>query len=277
MKRIYFIVLNVFLVLLFASCTSVKISTIKNEQKKISDVSGYLVYCNIADMELRNTLESSIVEKFTEKGKKAKESILLFPPIREYSYTEINEKCMNEGLNAKLTISPINSSTETGYMYMYGVLMPVSSTNYSFDLILQDLVDNEIIIRSTVNTEGSSIKYIASTIAKKIVNEFSVEENKELLNLLQTGLSDLNPELRIESINSTKYTIIGKSKLGDITINSNAVILEFPNSFYLVSDEKKIAKVVKNNDTSIYQISMNNPDNLKYIVNLINEYNEVKK
>ena len=59
-------------------------------------------------MELRKSLEVAIVEKFTAKGKKAKESILMFPPIKEYDSLEIKEKCMNNGLNAKLTISPNN-------------------------------------------------------------------------------------------------------------------------------------------------------------------------
>ena len=182
MKRKYFFVFNLFLIVLLTSCATVKVSTVKNNEKKMSDITGYFVYCNIADMELRKSLEVAIVEKFTTKGKKAKESILMFPPIKEYDSLEIKEKCMNNGLNAKLTISPINTSTETGYMYMYGMLMPVTSTNYSFDLSLLDFSDNETIIHSTVNTEGDSIKYITSTIAQKIVNELiKIEENETVL------------------------------------------------------------------------------------------------
>ena len=181
MKIKYFIIFNLFLIILLSSCATVKVSTIKNEDKKMSDVTGYFVYCNIADMELRKSLESAIVENFSAKGKKAKESIVMFPPIKEYNSSEIKEKCLNNGLNAQLTISPINTSTDTGYMYMYGMLMPITSTNYSFDLILVDFNDNETIIHSTVNTEGDSIKYITSTIAQKIVNELIKIEEKEYI------------------------------------------------------------------------------------------------
>ena len=178
----YLILINLFFILFLTSCSSVKVSSIKNEEKRMSDITGYFVYCNIADMELRKSLEVAIVEKFSAKGKKAKESILMFPPIKEYDSLEIKEKCMKDGLNAKLTISPINTSSETGYMYMYGMLMPVTISNYSFDLILLDFSDNETIIRSTVNTEASSIKYITSTIAQKIVNELiKIEENENVL------------------------------------------------------------------------------------------------
>ena len=136
MKRKYFFVFNLFLIVLLTSCATVKVSTVKNNEKKMSDITGYFVYCNIADMELRKSLEVAIVEKFTAKGKKAKESILMFPPIKEYDSLEIKEKCMNNGLNAKLTISPTNTSTETGHMHTHCKIMRQTTHNNSIKFTL---------------------------------------------------------------------------------------------------------------------------------------------
>ena len=176
MKKYLFLIILPFL---FFSCASIKISTIKNDNKKLYDISGYLVYCDIADIELRTNLEKEIVNCFLKIEKKAKESIVLFPPLRDYNTTEIYEKSKENELNAKLTITQINSSSATGYMYMYGMLVPVSSTNYTFDIIVQDLTDGEIILRSTLNTEGGSLKYIISNIAERLVTELQNEEIKE--------------------------------------------------------------------------------------------------
>ena len=179
MRKKHLLIFLIALSFMLFSCASIKISTIKNENKKLSKISGYLVYCDIADIELRTNLEKEIVNQFLKVNEKANESIALFPPLKNYSTSEINEKSKENGLNAKLTLTPINSSSETGYMYMYGMLVPVSSTNYSFDITVQDFTDNEVILRSTLNSEGDSIKYIISSIATKIVNELQNEEIKE--------------------------------------------------------------------------------------------------
>ena len=175
-KLVYVMVM----LLVITSCTSVNISSIKNYEKKISEVSGILVFSDMVDMELRLSLEKEIVNQFVLNGKYAKESILLFPPIKDYSVSELKEKCELERITARLKISPISSSTETGFMYMYGTLVPVSSTDYSFDMILQDLSDDAIILRSTVSVaDGGSIKSVIDDVAKKIVAEIIAEGRKE--------------------------------------------------------------------------------------------------
>ena len=103
----------------------------------------------------------------------------LFPPFKDYDIFEIRDKCKKNGLNTKLVVTPINSSSETAYTYISGALIPISSTNYTFDIMMIDLENEEIIIRSTLKTEGDSIEYISSYIAKRIVTEMQKEEEKE--------------------------------------------------------------------------------------------------
>lgn len=174
-----------FIILFFNSCASINFTTVKNDNKYISDAKGFLVFCNIEDMKLRKNFEKSIVDQLKESGRNAKESILLFPPVREYSALELKEKCVNEGLDVKLEIKQINSTTQTGYVYMYGMLLPVSSTDYTFDLVIQDFNDGEIILRSTINTDGDSLKSMISDIARRIVVEIKNESQKEKINFLQ--------------------------------------------------------------------------------------------
>ena len=177
-KNIFFIIVLLFVI---TSCATVDFYNIKNEEKNISGIKGYLIQFDIEDMKLRNSLETELVKRISNNGKKAKESILLFPPIREYTAVEIMEKCIAENLNAKILITLENVENEKAFMFMYGILMPVSTSNYTFDMKIIDINGNQIIIHSTIKTEGDSLKYICSQLSKKIVNELLKEEEKETL------------------------------------------------------------------------------------------------
>ena len=272
MKK-YFI-LSILLSFLLFSCTSIKVSTVKNNDKRISEISGFLVFCDIADIGLRTELENNIVKKLSAKGKVAKESVVLFPPLKNYNSSEIYEESKKNELNTKLIISPITSSSKTGYMYMYGMLLPVSSTNNSFDVLLQDLESGEIIIHSTVNTEGDSLKYIISKFSEKIVSEICNEECKEFITIMQE-LS--NQELNFVTISENKYSIIGTSKIGDIIVNNGNLEIKMPMSFGTVNDERKIAEIINTENSSYYRIRINSKNDLQYIVDLLKEYSKVKK
>lgn len=174
------LLLQLSLVVLFTSCATIKVTTIKNSEKLLSDATGYMVFFNTTDMELRKQLESNIVEELKNNGKEAIVSISVFPPLKDYNKEEVKSGCIKNNCNYKITIVTSNTSVETGFVLMYGMLIPASSTNCSFDIIIQDINDNEIVMRSTVNTEGDELKYITKNIAKKIVAEIVNEEVKEI-------------------------------------------------------------------------------------------------
>lgn len=267
---------------LFYSCSSLDISTIKNPEKKLSDTSGYIVFFDNPDIGLRTELENNIVKNFSAKGKLSKESIVLFPPIKDYESSEIRQKCLENGLNLKVLITTIDKSSETATTYTYaysnGVMIPIpisaTSTHYIFDIIVQDLRDNEIIIHSTLNSEDGSLKYIISKIADKIVNEILNEECKEFISIMN-NLSE--KQLEIVSTNKTKYTITGKTKLGEINLNNGVFEIKLPISFGSVEDSKGIAEKVVKENSSYYLIKTNNADDLPYITELLKEYDQIKK
>lgn len=267
-------ILTLLLSLLLTSCASFKVSTVKNNNKNISEISGFLVFCDIADIGLRTKIETEIAQKLSSKGKIAKESIVLFPPLKNYNSLEIYEESIKNKLNAKLLIRPIDSSSETGYMYISGMLVPITSNNNSFDILLQDLEDEEIIIHSTINTEGDSLEYIISKFSQKIVYEILNEECKEFINIMEK-LS--NQEFNIVSVSKNKYSIMGSLKIGDIILNNGNLEIRMPISFGSINDERKIAEKITSDNSSYYKINVNTQNDLPYIVDLLKEYNKIKK
>ncbi len=210
MKNIGKILLSAILLFSVFSCSSTtfKLSSIKNNKKKIAEASNYIVFCDISDIGLRTELEKSIVQEFAKKGKTAKESINLFPPLKEYDPNEIKSECLRNNIYTKLQITPINSSSETGYMLMYGVLIPLTEKSNSFDIIIQDFKDDEMIMRSSLNTEGD-LKNIVSKTAVSIVDEILNEECKEYIPILD---EELKPELTVNLLAENKWTIMGEKK-----------------------------------------------------------------
>ena len=267
------LLISILFSVLFISCTSVKVSTIKNENRKLTEVTGYLILCDFADIGLRTEFENGIVQKLTKRGKNAKESVVLFPPLKNYTALEIQNESIKNNLNAKIIISHINSTSETGYMYMSGVLVPVTSTNNCIDVIVQDLINDEIIMHSTVNTEGDSLKYIITHISEKIVTAVLNEECYELVPLLQNLCKD---ELQIIQISNSKYSIKGNVKLGDININNGNCEIKLPLAFSKIEDSKGIVEIINTNESSYCRIITNNKDDLRYISELLKQYNLTK-
>lgn len=272
MKKQLLLILILFSIL-FSSCASVKVSTVKNENKKLSEVTGYLIICNFADIGLRTEFENKIVQKLTKREKNAKESVVLFPPLKNYTSLEIQDESMKNNLNAKIIISQIDSKSETGYMYMSGAIVPVTSTNNCIDVIVQDLINDEIIMHSTLNTEGDSLKYIISQVSEKIVVAILNEECYELVPLLQDLCKD---ELQILQISENKYSIKGNVKVGEFFINNGNIEIRLPLSFARVEDNKGIIETVNTSESSYCRIITNNKTDLNYISELLKQYNLTK-
>lgn len=269
-KILYFFVVCLF----FTSCSSVKISTVKNQEKRIFNTEAIVVYCNSADIEFRTILESTAKEYFEKNGKSSIQSINLFPPIREYSLTEVYEIIEQNNFDSILFISQIASEKETGFVQVYGVLVPVSSLNTSFDVQLVDLSDKQIILHSTVKSEGESLSSMAKSISKKIVSEILTEECKEFIPIIQELFDQ---DLTLQPKSEKKYSIIGTSKIGDLTISNNRLEIKLPLSFGVVNDTRGMLEKVDSDSSSYLRISTNNVNELEYIVNLLKKYNTFKE
>jgi len=166
-------------VIVFTSCATISVTTIKNDTKKLADAKGYVVFYNSNDMDLRKKVEAYVQSELVANGKKAISSFTLFPPLKEYSDNEVQQGCMENDCNFRIVITESASSTETAYIIVSGSIVPVASQNTSYDVFIQDLTDNQIVMRSTIKTEGDELKYILKRFAVRIVNEIEKEESRE--------------------------------------------------------------------------------------------------
>ena len=274
LKRFIIICISI----LFISCTSVKLTTVKNDEKNILDVSGYIVFCNFADIGLRSNLENKIVNEFTKRNISAKASIELFPPVREYSYAEMRDKSLGQSMNARIVFTTIDSTTETAYIPIYGVILPASSTYYSFDISVQDFNDNQLFMHSTLNTETDSIDGSSSDISKGIVLEILSLRSKELISEIQTMA---NGVIEIKPISDTDYQVTGKAQLGELKNSDGMLVLILPKSFSTVEDSKNLAvpvesyNIEKEQTEVVYKIQITDRNNLQYVINLLKQYDEL--
>ena len=271
----------IFLVsLLFFSCSSLEISTVKDPNRDINNLSGFLVFCDVPDIGLRTDVENKIVSFLLKKNKVAKDSISLFPPLREYDDSEIRELCQKNNLDTKIVIRLIDSTSESSlshsYNYVNGIMVatPISMTvnYYCYDVLIQNSQNEEIIMHSTVNMD-ESLKYHSSEFAEKIVYEMLNEEYKEYINILKSLFGE---ELELIPISDNKYTIQGVSKIGDITIGNGLFEIKLPAKFSSIPDEKGIVERVDTENSSYCRIVVNKAQDLSHIVDLLKEFNARK-
>lgn len=272
MKKIIGWILSV-VMLLATSCSTVKISTIKNQEKRIIDNHGIVIYSNSSDIEFRNTLETIIKDNFTKCRKNSIQSINLFPPLKSYSIEEIYEVSKKNNFDSILFISQTGSEKETGYILLYGVLVPTSTVNNSFDVQFIDLKDGVGILHSTVKAEGDTLNSMAKSVAKKIVSEILTEECKEFIPIIQNLFGQ---DLKLKQLSAGKYSIVGKTKIGDLCISNSKLEIKLPSSFNVVKDIRGLTETLVDNRGSYCRITTNDVNDLEYIVGLLKEYNATK-
>ncbi|WP_027728052.1 hypothetical protein [Treponema sp. C6A8] len=273
MKKNLFWIFSLFSVFFMVSCASSNISAVKNEGKRILDYKRIVVFSNTADISFRKNLENEIKEKFLKYGKNAVESIILLPPLKEYSVTEIYKICKQNNYDAILSVSQMNAEKETGYIASYGVLIPATAVLSSFDVQLIDLNDEQIILRATVNSEGDSLTDISNSISKKIVNEIVSKEGEEYIPIIKTLLE---PELQLKFFSKNRYFITGTSEVGKLSINNNSVEIILPLSFSSIYDPRGFVKVVES-EPRCCKLSTTNVDDLPYMIDLIKDFNNSEK
>ena len=267
-----------FSVVLLTSCTSVKISTIKNQDKKVYNHQGIVICSNSKDIEFRTTVESKVKDYFEKYGKRTIQSIKLFPPLREYSITEIYEISKENNYDSILFISSLSEKQtgQTGYVFpfqYYFLFSTSTSYNSAFDVQLIDVTDSKAVLHSTVKAEGDSLNTITKSISKKIVSEILTAECNEYIHILQELFEQ---DLKLIQHSDKNYSIMGRTKLGDLRIKNNKLILEMPLAFSEVNDSQGLIEKVfipNNPNRSHCRITTNNRDDLEYIVSLLEEYN----
>ena len=262
-------------VLLITSCTSVKVTTLKNENKKIHNCKGIFVFVDSVDINFRTNLEKKIKENLENHDKKVIESYTVFPPLKKYSLTEMYEIGKEKNYDSVLYVTQMSAEKEREYFLLSGVLLSDTNVTSSFDVQHIDLTDSQVIFRSTVNSEGDTMNAIVRSVATKIASEFLIEECREFVPILQEMLPN---DLKITQLSKTKYSITGISKFGEISIAYGDFEITLPVSFSsVVKDERNLVERIVTSSSSYCRISTNNINDLQYIANLLITFNNSKK
>lgn len=188
-----------FLLLPFVSvcCATTKVSSFRNPDINLSEYKKIVVHGNSRDIDFQKTLESDLVNAFSEKNIQAVSSIKLMSPIKEYTVEEIQAIFSENEIDGHLYVAVVSAPDGAAYIaqmpqstfpsqYANGKLSSsayaaVSGGNAgahpraSFDIILIDVKSGQIAFKATANSEGdefSDMKNISKSLAKKIAEEY---------------------------------------------------------------------------------------------------------
>ena len=193
MKKLFLLFIPFFLI----SCASTDISSFRNPDIDISNYKKIVVYGNSRDIDFHTTLETDLVNAFTEKNIFAVSSIELISPIKEYTAEEIHNIFIENSIDGYLSVAVVSATEESAYVpqrshtnyrseYVNGKLTSVPYTTTSggysvsypkasFDIILTDIKTGQIAFKATANSEGdefSDMKTISKSLTKKIAEEY---------------------------------------------------------------------------------------------------------
>lgn len=258
---------------LFAGCASTNLESIKNEEVNFYDYKKVLVHCNTADISLRKKLETYTKNEFKKYGKPSECSIELFPPLKEYSESEINSTIEKNNFDSVLIFSPISESSKYSgstiipFVGNFAMTFPEYEQIYIYDIEFKDLKKNVLILKSTSKTSETDISSASKSIAKKIVSEIMKNEYSDLYKTLQETIKqEFEHAIFIGNDKNSKF--IYKKEIAKFSVKDNGILITLqsvPNS------EKSLftAKDTQYGNTQygkIYSYTLNSSEQIKNVV-----------
>ena len=163
---------------ILAGCATTKFDVITKPGADLTKCDNILVRSNIEDAVFKADLESRFVDNFSKNGRKA---------------TEGTNAKSEEGFDYIMDIKLLTSSIKLDHKKI-GPNLPISlkleigtshevteKATMSFDIIVTDMLDKEIIFRGTVtseteeSTEAGCVDAIFSSVASKTVKQYFVK------------------------------------------------------------------------------------------------------
>src|SRR4051812_45743614 len=91
--------------LLYVSCASVNVVGYRHPDHLSESYSNVLVAYPVADLVMRDKVESMIVEMMIKRGIAATASVTLFPPVKKIEEKAFYSKLVEQGIEAVVNIS----------------------------------------------------------------------------------------------------------------------------------------------------------------------------
>lgn len=163
---------------ILAGCATTKFDAITKPGTDLTKCDNILVKSNIEDAVFRADLESRFVDNFSKNSRKAVEASKAksedeFDYIMEVKLLTSSIKLDHKKIGPKF---PISMKLEIGESHEV-----TEKATMTFDIIVTDMLDKEIIFRSTVtseteeSTESDCVDAIFSSVARETVKKYFVK------------------------------------------------------------------------------------------------------
>ena len=178
MKNLKYYICAILALCILVGCATTKFDVITKPGADLTKCDNILVRSNITDAVFKADLESRFVDNFSKNGKKA---------------TEGTNAKSEEGFDYIMDVKLLTSSIKLDHKKI-GPNLPISlkleigtshevteKATMSFDIIVTDMLDKEIIFRGTVtseteeSTEAGCVDAIFSSVASKTVKQYFVK------------------------------------------------------------------------------------------------------
>lgn len=106
----------------FFGCASTKIESITKSGTNLCYYNNILIYCNFDNLQYRKQLETEFQKQFSKNNIQSIKSIDLFPPLKEYSPSEINAITASSGAALFLEVKILSLYTNKGdnnYFFLF--------------------------------------------------------------------------------------------------------------------------------------------------------------
>lgn len=290
MKKIVFLFLSA--LLLFVSCASTDISSYTNSEKNIAKYNKILVTVNSRDIGSVKTLEENIVKSFSNTGVMAIPKSDILSPLKEYSQSEINQLLMKNNIDGILSVTIASASKETDYIpqqsyttyttqYSNGMLVSVPNTTtyggytstsllYSFDVILEDAISGDIIIKATANSDGDFFSAISNSLSSSVKNEVMMKRNNDLCELFQNKIQQIDSSVMItRSKNRIKFS--NSKELYYIDVKPEVVLITLKSGLGKIDDPKGIIQTDSDNGSIKQTINLYNVSQFSDVMMIIEQ------
>lgn len=253
---------------LITACASTKIESIKNDEVNFYDYKKILVFCNTEDISLRKKFENHTVNEFNKYGKTSESSITIFPPLKNYSETEINNLIEKNNFDSILIFSPLSADkTYSGSAIIpignFAMAIPSYEKIHIYDIEFKDLKNNVLILKSTSRTSEEDIFSVSKSIAKKVVSEIMKNEYLDLYKKLQDIIKQ---EFKNATFigNDKKSKFMLEKEIATFSVKNDGILI---NLLIDIKTKDSLFKIKTTQNSETYSYTLASYEEIEKVVN----------
>lgn len=191
MKRIYALISFCLVLCCLFGCASTKIEGITKPGTNLRHYNNILIHCNFDNLQYRKQLETEFQKQFSENGIRSIKSIDLFPPLKDYSPSEITAIAKSSSASLILEIKLQSLYTNKGdsssfFIPMGGFFFGSGSSEIKltvvFDITIRDIPSEEILFRGTATSEDENdnlskcLENIFESLSEELVEKYFLSD-----------------------------------------------------------------------------------------------------